>query len=119
MNIFEYLDYKLFLRDTIASFPRKGHGQTLRIAEHLGVHPTLVSQVLNGSRDFSPEQIYKLCSYLGLQQLETDFLLLLLQYERAGTSEFKKYYKAKIEEIKKSSLNISKRLEKERQLTEL
>ena len=119
MNIFEYSEYKRYLRDMIASFPKRGHGQIQRIAAHLGVHPTLISQVLGGDRDFSSEQIHGLCGYLGLQQLETDFLILLLQSERAGTSELKKYYKNKIDHLKRTSLNIASRLEKAKSLTEL
>lgn len=119
MNIFEYSHYKRYLRDVIASFPKKGHGQVIRIAEHLSVHPTLVSQVLNGDRDFSPEQVHRLCGYLGLQQMETDYLILLLQEERAGNADFKQYYKSKIEELKKNSLNIAGRLAKVRTLSDL
>ena len=119
MSIFEYSDYKRYLQETLASFPKKGYGQTLRVAEHLGVHPTLVSQILNGERDFSTEQIHKLTSYLGLQSVEADYLILLLQYERSGTIELKKYYKNKIDEIKKSSLSIAKRLSQERNLGDL
>ena len=118
MTVFEYSDYKAFLKDTIAGLPKKGRGEINRMAEYLGVHPTLISQILNGARDFSAEQIHKLCSYLGLQPLESDFLILLLQHERAGTAEFKKYYKIKIEEVKKASLGIANRLAKHRSLTD-
>jgi len=119
MNIFEYSNYKEYLRDQIATFPKKGHGQVLRIAEHLQVHPTLVSQVLNGDRDFSQEQVYRLCGYLGLPAMETDFLLLLLQSERAGTEDLKKYYRAKITEAKKASLSVANRLAKDHSLSEV
>jgi plasmid maintenance system antidote protein VapI len=118
MSIFEYSDYKSFLRDQILVLPKKGRGEINRMAKHLRVHPTLISQVLNGTRDFSAEQIYSLCGYFGLQQLESDYLVLLLQFERAGTSEFKKYYTKKIDELKLASLNISKRLTQNKKLTD-
>jgi uncharacterized protein (TIGR02147 family) len=110
MTIFEYTNYKDFLREKIANLPKGGRGEVNRIALHLHVHPTLVSQVLNGQRDFSVEQIHRLCSYLGLPPLEADFLILLLQHERAGTNELKKYYRTKIEELRKSSLKVANRL---------
>lgn len=119
MNIFDFDDYKDFLRETIAKLPKKGRGEVNKMAANLNVHPTLISQVLGGDRDFSPEQIHKLCGYLGLQGLESDYLILLLQFERAGTGDLKKYYQSKLSEIKKSSLSIATRLSKERTLTDL
>ncbi len=89
-----------------------------RIAEQIGVHPTLVSQVLSGQRDFSVEQIYKLSTYLGLPALEADYFILLLQYERAGTSDLKSYYKGKIGHLKKESLKVSRRIKEHRSLSE-
>lgn len=118
MDIFKYEDYRLFLRDSLALFPKKGHGQVLKIAQYLQVHPTLVSQVLNGDRDFSTEQTLRLCSYLGLPTLESDFLILMVQHERAGTTDLKKYYLNKLAELKKSSLKIVNRLQDHRVLTE-
>jgi uncharacterized protein (TIGR02147 family) len=119
VSVFEYTDYKEFLRDYIARLPKKGRGEINRIANFLNVHPTLLSQILGGTRDFSTEQIHKLCGYMGLQPLESDFLILLLQCDRAGTVELKKYYKTKIEELKKSSLSISNRLARHKTLSEL
>ncbi len=51
--------------------------------------------------------------------METEYFLLLLQYERAGTVKLKKFYQIKIDEIKKNSLNLAKRMEVERKLTDL
>lgn len=118
MTIFEYANYRAFLKTTIANFPKNGRGQVNQIAKHIGVHPTLVSQVLSGQRDFSVEQIHRLSHYLGLPPIETDFLILLLHRERAGTVELKKYYSAKIEELKKASLKIANRLEEHRTLND-
>ncbi len=118
MTIFEHSDYKLYLKTYIAALPRKGRGEINRLANYLSVHPTLVSQVISGSKDFTAEQAYRLCGYLGLAPLESDYFILLVQVERAGTHDFKKYYKAKLEDLKKTSLQLSSRLAKHRSLTE-
>lgn len=118
MQVFEYTNYKAFLKDSIASLPNGGRGEVNRMAKYIGVHPTLISQVLNGQRDFSAEQAHRLCGYLGLPPIDTDFFLLLLQQERAGTAELKKYYKAKMEEVKKASLKIANRLAEHRTLSD-
>jgi len=119
MSIFQYSHYKDFLKAYIVALPKKGRGEINRMAEYLRVHPTLISQVLNGnSKDFTAEQGYKLCDYLGLQSIEADYWILLVQRERAGTSEFKKYFSAKIDEIKKTSMQVAKRLDRHHRLTD-
>lgn len=118
MSVFKYASYKAFLKTYIAGLPRNGRGEINRIAEQIGVHPTLVSQVLGGSKDFSIEQAHKLCDYLGLSDLEKDFFILLVQQERAGTKDLKNYYGKKVSELKKQSLNLTQRLQEHRRLTD-
>ncbi len=119
MSVFEFADYKLFLRTHLASLPQKGRGEIGRMAAHLRVHPTLISQVLRGRKDFTPEQIQMVCSYFGFQALESDYLIQLVHQERAGTSELKKYYAKKCEELKRKSLDVASRIKEHRSLTDL
>ncbi len=119
MNIFDYNEYRNIIKHLIAIKPRKGRGLIGSIAKYIGAHPTVVSLVLHGDREFSQEQAFGICNYFGFSQMETEYFLLLLQYERAGTTNLKNFYKLKIEEIKKNSLNIAKRMEVERKLTDL
>ena len=118
MTVFEFTDYKAFLRQYIANLPKKGRGEINKIAAHLRVHPTFISQVLRGDKDLTAEHAYHLSSFLGLQPMESEYFLLLVQHERAGTNEFKTYYKKKIAETKKASLNIANRLDEHRRLNE-
>ena len=118
MTVFNYTSYKEFLRDHIAALPKGGRGEINRMAEKMGVHPTLVSQVLGGDKDFSLEQSHKLCAHLGLFKLEKDYFLLLLQWARAGSHDLKVYYEEKIEEVRQRSLNIKERMSSHRSLTD-
>ena len=92
MNIYIYSNYSTFLRNYIKGLPKNGRGEINRIAENLRVHPTLVSQVLGGSKDFSLEQAHILSKYLGLNSMESDYFLLLVQKARAGTTDLKNYF---------------------------
>ena len=118
MKIFEFDDYKLIIRQFIKSLPSGGRGQVKLMAEHLGVHTTLMSQVISGPKDLTLEQAHKCCSYLSLRNLEVDYFLILVQISRAGTHELKKYYSNKKQELKKEALQISKRIQVEKKLGE-
>ena len=52
MTIFEFLDYKAFLKKFLRTRKTLGRGSMARLAEHINVHPTFISQVISGSKDF-------------------------------------------------------------------
>ncbi len=115
--IFEYENYKKYLKDWIASRPRAGHGDRSRIAEALRCHVTYVSQVLSGDTDFSPEQAEQLTHFLGLSENERDFFLLLVHRARAGSASLRAYYQSKIQETVNQRMVLKNRLEFKNTLT--
>lgn len=119
MSIFEFNDYKLFLRSEIRRRPNSGRGEFSRLAEYLGINATMVSQIMTGSKDFTLEQAKKVSTYFALPKLETDYLLILVQVERAGTQDLKNYFREKRDELRRESQKISKRISSERVLTDL
>jgi uncharacterized protein (TIGR02147 family) len=118
MALFEHTDYRAYLREFMASLPKKGHGAVNRMAEHLRVHPSFISQVLTGKRDLNVEQAQDLASFLGLVEIETDYLLLLVQTERAGTVKLKSYFRTKLEKTRTEAQKISHRIRHDRVLSE-
>ena len=118
MNIFDYNDYKKCLRDHLAAKPSKGRGEYARIAKHLGVHSSLISQVMSGNKDFTPEQLQEITGYLGFSEAECEHLLFLLERDRAGTKKLKDYWQKKIDEVRKSAQLLATRLPKESVLSE-
>ncbi len=119
MSLFQYLNYRKYLRDYIHSLNKKGRGELTKIAAHLGVNTTLLSQVLSGSRDFSLEQTISLCAYLDLTDLETDYFSTLVQLERAGTEQLRNYLKKKLENLRKEGLKLSRRILHEKTLDDV
>ena len=54
------------------------------MAQHLRVHPTLMSQIVNGTKEMSFEQAYELNGYLQLSGRELEFFLCFpVQHARA------------------------------------
>jgi uncharacterized protein (TIGR02147 family) len=89
-TIFEFNDYKAFVVEHVKALPRGGHGQYRRMAKHLRVHTTLLSHVFRGDKELSPEQACGLATFLGLRELEQDYLLALVDRSRAGSVELKR-----------------------------
>ena len=118
MNIFEIVDYKGILNHILFEKRKTQKGLSRKLSEYLGVHPTLVSQVLKGQKDFSEEQILVVCEYLGVAKLETKYLLALLQKERAGSKKLKDLCQETIEQIRKQALKVSERVTRDRTLSE-
>lgn len=118
MNFFKAESYRLLIEDYLLSLPKQGHGEFSKIAKILGINSTLVSQVMKGSRNFTYEQGFDLANYMGFNETEAEYFLLLLQRERAGTPRLRNHFQKRIDTLRNNSKDVSKSYEYERQLTE-
>ena len=89
-SLFEFEDYKAFLHAKIASSPREGKGLRRKLAESMGCQVAYVSHVLAADRHFSLEQAEAAARFFNLRSEETEFFLLLVEWNRAGTENLKK-----------------------------
>jgi len=118
MDLFNYTDYKKFLSEYLKSLPKKGYGESSRIAKHLDISAVMVSQILKGHKHFNLEQGEKLCSYLGFINQRKDFFLHLISFARAGTPSLQEYYQSKIKKLQSESKDISKRVRQDKTLSD-
>ncbi|MFN8845703.1 MAG: TIGR02147 family protein [Bdellovibrionales bacterium] len=109
MSLYSYTDYRKFLADYLSELPNRGYGHLTKLAEACGAHPTLLSLILKGNRDFSSEQAYRVSVYLNMSNHETDYFALLVQYSRAGDHKFKNHLYEKIHKIQIDSKKIKNR----------
>ena len=109
-TIFDYIEYKAYIIEKIADSPSKGRGVKLKMAEFLSCQTAFVSQVLNGNPNFSLEQGVKLNSFFEHTRDEARFFLLLLQLERAGSSDLKDFFKLEMKEILDIRSDLKNRL---------
>ena len=110
-SVFKFTDYKAFIR---ADLPR---GALKRMAEHLEVNSTMISQIMSGDKDFTLEQGERLLSFFNLRDLEAEYFLMLIQIERAGTIQLKNFYKKRLTTVREQSLSIKNRIKVDRSLT--
>jgi uncharacterized protein (TIGR02147 family) len=118
MSIYNFEEYRPFLKKYIKDLPRQGRGEINRWAVHLRVHSSFVSQVLSGAKDLNLEQSQELATFLGLNSLETDYFLLLVQKARAGTAKLRDYFIEKQKGLKLQSMDVAKNIRQDRALTD-
>lgn len=111
------MEYKDFLRDSLDARAETERGVRSRMAEAVNCHTAYVSQVLNGSAQFSLEQSELIARFFQLNKDETSYLLLLVQYDRAGTVTLKAHFKLQLKELAKKQLVLKDRLEFKKSLS--
>lgn len=118
MRVFEFSNYRFFLRSYIDHRPRNGRGEVTRLAQAAGVHPSLLSQILAQEKNLSLEQAQLIAEYIDLTINETEYFLFLVQFERAGTKKLKTYFSDKLKKLKSESVEMANTVRQDRQLTE-
>jgi len=110
VKVYEFSNYREYLAKRLQEMPRKGHGKMSELSRYIGVHTTLVSQILKGHKNLTTDQAILTCEFFGLSALESDCFVLLVQHDRAGNPSAKRFYKNKIQKIREQSRNISERV---------
>jgi uncharacterized protein (TIGR02147 family) len=98
VTVFEFTQYKDYLVERLGGIGKR-KGLRLAIARALQCQPTFVSQVLNGHAHFSLEQAEKISRFFGHSEDEQEYFFLLIQKERSGTAELKRYHAQKIAQL--------------------
>lgn len=118
IRVFEFSNYREYLGKRLKEMPNKGYGQMSELSRFVGVHTTLVSQILKGHKDLTTDQAILTCDFFGLNALESEYFVLLVNHDRAGNPSAKRFYKNKIQNIKEQSQYISERVSVDVKLSE-
>ena len=117
-NVFDFKDYKAFLRDFELSRKSFERGFRSKLAEAIQCQSAYVSQVLSGEAHLSLEQALRAAKHLNLRENETKHFLLLVEFARAGTKELKAHFEAEIRKDREANFNIKERVGEARILNE-
>lgn len=118
MNIFEYGDYKQFFRAWLKAQPKQGHGILRKLALILNVHTTMLTHIFRGNSHLNMEHAVKVTGFLGLDELETDYFINLVQKDRAGDQECRRYFEKQLTQIRGRASKLKNRLGKKNELDE-
>jgi uncharacterized protein (TIGR02147 family) len=104
MDFFEHNDYRILVEALIQHSKQKVMRGDL--AKAAGCSSSWITRVFAGSVQLTPDQLLGISIFFHLNDLETDFLLGLLEIERAATNALKKRIKAKLDRIKKEAKEL-------------
>jgi uncharacterized protein (TIGR02147 family) len=108
-SVFEYSSYKRYLAVCLGGEGRRT-GRRTDLARHIGCQTTYISQVLHGEANLNMEQAFRASEFLGHNPDERQMFLLLVQTERAGSTELRRYFRSQVEELLQRRLVIKNRL---------
>lgn len=118
MTIFDHTDYRSYIQSRFATMPNRGYGQLRKWAEYMGVHTTLISHIMNGSKSLSIDQAVLSSEFFGLTEIEAEYFVILVNSERAGNEPAKKFMRDQREKLKKKFRDLNTRSTQETRLTE-
>lgn len=119
MEVFDFKDFRIFLKETLKKLPKSGHGSQKKMAEAAGVSTAFLSQVLSGKRQFSLEQASLIAEFLGLNEAESEYFLALVQFDKAGNETLRRLLKRQMDRLQKNAQTVSKRLTSVHEVKEL
>ncbi|MBT8495175.1 MAG: TIGR02147 family protein [Rhodothermales bacterium] len=87
-DIFEYLDYREYLRDAYAALKASRRGFSYRaFAQKAGVgSPNFLKRIIDGDRNLTPTSLEKVAKALELSTRETEFFRDLVSFTQASSS---------------------------------
>jgi len=108
-SVYEFDEYRGFLRACVGPSGTRS-GMRVAIADAIGCHSSYLTKVIDGTANLSQEQALALAGYLHLPPDELEYLLLLVQHERAGTRALKNHLASKMEQMKAKRLALKERV---------
>ncbi len=104
-ELFKYKSYCNYLSNRLNSFSNRS-GKKKEFSKYIGCQSSFLSQVLSKKVHLSLEQGIKANSFFHHSDLESHFFMLLLQKERAGSLELKKYYESQLIDINNQQIKM-------------
>ncbi|KYG63648.1 hypothetical protein AZI86_12520 [Bdellovibrio bacteriovorus] len=108
-NIFEFQDYKVYLKKLVKE--SKSRGFSTRLAEAAGCQISYLSITLSGKPHLLPEHVYGISELLGLQDEEREYFLMLLDYQRANTPAYRNFVLKKIQQKQEAWKDLKNRVQ--------
>lgn len=118
IDIFEFLDYRGYLRRQIEFLKNSGTSNLSKIAAAIGVHPSYLGHVIAGIKNLNFDQAKELADVLKMTPLEQEYFFTLVHLDRAGTQKTKKYWLDKKEKILAERSKVKSRVGEHTELSD-
>lgn len=116
VSVYDFDSYRDFLNAWIDA--SKARGSKSRLAQAAGVSASMMSLIFKGEKLMSMEQAAEVAEFLNLNDLETDFFLLLVELGRAGSFKLRRKLERKKREMQAAARKITNRVKKDRELSD-
>jgi len=100
MTVWSFNDYKEYVRKRCG----EERGSFRKLAAHVKIQTSLISQIFSGARHLTPEQACSVADFFELGKAETHYFVNLVQLERAGTEALKTIIRDELKRSKKESI---------------
>src|SRR5688572_6843157 len=112
MNIFAEKSYrKIFTTLVLERKQLSSSVNFQEISRYARIPKSYLSRVIHGKADLNQDQMSLACEFLGLSEAETDYMLLLLDYERSSLKKRKLRLEQKISRIQAENMEIKHHIE--------
>lgn len=105
-SVFEFIDYKTYLKDCLPTHGDK-RGIRSRLARAIRCKPAFVTQVLNGQVHLSLEHAIDVDRFLSHTSQETQYFMLLVYKDRAGSKALETFYSEQLELIRRERSRVA------------
>jgi len=105
-QFFEYRKSTNLLADFIWSQPRRGRGLVKQLAAELGLASPQVSQFLSGRKVPTVDQAFRIAKFFHWTEIEKDYLITLIEFERAQFHEVKDYFSKRLDRLREDSRQL-------------
>lgn len=118
MNIFEFEDYRTFLKSYLSLEDNQSSGARKRLLMSTGISSSLLTQILSEKKQLSSEQAYEIALHIGFTEKETDYFLNLVDISRAGSFKLKDRLVGKMRQMQLESKKVAAKVSRDISLTE-
>jgi len=105
MDIYTYNNY----RDFVKAWEQKTsiRGARSQLAKASKTSPSWITRVLNGEVQLTPDHALGIATFFGFNEHETDYFLLLIDLERAASTNLKLRIQEKLDKLKNENRKIA------------
>jgi uncharacterized protein (TIGR02147 family) len=106
MNIFDYTEYKPYLKDLVAQASVK-RGLKTKLAMAAGCQKSYFTNVLNGDFHLTPDHAFSLSRFLNHDEDEQNYLITMINHEKAGQRKYRSYLRLKLDQMQENRRKLA------------
>lgn len=117
-DIFNFSDYRKYLKQWIEYARQTSVSNLSRLSETAGVHTTFLSHVLAEKKNLNLEQATLLSEALSHTKIEREYFFILIELDKAGSEKLRAYWKERKSSVEFERKKLTTRVGEHHELTD-